>query len=207
MAEVGDNSEKKPDNFEHLDRSAMLPPGMDDLKPTIQRFSSSNGADSLAKATEKRLKEVANTPPDELSKSSQWRRDNLPPEGKSGMTIEGLEKGDQILAPFEGTAVLEYPKDNKQTDGTLSGGRITVSSKDSVGNSFNLTIDAKNIQLSGALGSSTDLTTTEDGIVKSSKGVPVKMGEPIGTFKNQPIELHLNASPGAPAPGNSSSAV
>jgi hypothetical protein len=126
---------------------------------------------------------------------------------KDGIHIEGLGKGDQILSPFEGIASIEYPKKNKQADGILSEGKIIVSSKDSAGNSFNLTINAKNIQLSGALDSSTDLTTTEDGIVKSSKGIPIKMGEPIGTFKNQPMELHLNASPGTPAPGSSSSAV
>jgi hypothetical protein len=200
MAEMKDNSEKKPDNLEHLDKSAMLPPGMDDLKPTIQRFGSSDGAASLAKATEEQQEEAANASPGELLKSSQWRRDKLPPEEKSGMKIEGLRESDQILAPFEGNIFFEYNNVNKLPDGSLNKGKIVLESEAGI----KMTMEAENMRL---LTGDVPTTTSEDGIVKSSKGVPVKRGDPLFSIEKQPFEFKVNASKGAPAPGNSSPAA
>lgn len=43
------------------------------LKPVTQRFTIGGTGDS-SKAVEERLKEVATTPPEELLRSSEWRR-------------------------------------------------------------------------------------------------------------------------------------
>jgi hypothetical protein len=205
MAETTSNSGDKPGNSASLDESVggaqevKLPPGIDNLKPTNQRFSSSSGADSLVKATEESLRTIVDTPPDA---SSQWRSGSLPPEGKSGTTIEGLREGDQIVAPLEGNASFEYKSINKLPDGSLKEGKVVIASR----NGVTVTIEGENMQLLVG-GASVPTEISEDGVVKSSQEIPVKKDDLLFTIKKQPSGLNINIPSGAPTSGNSSPTV
>jgi hypothetical protein len=173
------------------------------LKPIPIRFSQPKGADSLAKATGERLKEVVTMPVD--LKSSEWRRDLLNnPEAlrpQGGMRMEGLKEGDRIVAPLEGNASFEYKNTDKQPDGSLSKGKVVIVSK----NGVSITIEGANIQL--LVGASVPTVVSEDGVVKSSQEIPVKKDEPLFTIKNQASQLDFNVPQGTPTPGSSSTAV
>lgn len=177
--------------------------GWNPLKPVPERFSIGGSGDS-SKTTEERLGEVANTPADELAKSSEWRRDALSSKEGSkppgGMLIENLPEGIQIIAPLEGNVAFEYKNADKQADGSLSRGKVIIVSKDGI----SITMEADNIQL--LVGSSTPTETSEEGIVKSSQEIPVKMGDPLFSMKNKSSEVSVNASQGTTT-GNSSPAT
>jgi hypothetical protein len=122
---------------------------------------------------------------------------------KDRMLIEKLPAGTQVVAPMEGTVSFEYNEVDKQPDGLLNKGKVVVESKDGNGNVIRIAMEASGIQLLG--GSVASSVTAERGVVKSSQGIPVKMGEPLFTLKSQPTEVLITPSRVIPTSGNSSS--
>lgn len=119
---------------------------------------------------------------------------------QEGLLIKEIPEGSQIVAPLEGNVAFEYKNADKQADGSLNRGKVVIVSKDGI----SITMEADNIQL--LVGSSTPTETSEEGIVKSSQEIPVKMGEPLFSMKNKSSEVFFNASQ-KPITGNSSPAT